>query len=140
MAKLRVHPDRLEISLTRTEKALAMHPADIVIPRAAILSAVITGDPWSWLRGIRAPGTHLPGTLAIGSWRYEGGRDFYLVRRRRASVVIDIELESSASSEEHPAPASSDYRRVIISTSQAGQLISALRLSEGDETLSIATD
>ena len=45
MADLHVHPDRLEIHLTRAEKALALRREDIVIPRDSISSVAITEDP-----------------------------------------------------------------------------------------------
>ncbi len=65
-------------------------------PRASIRSAIITEDPWIWLRGIRAPGTSIPLTLAMGTWKFYGGKDFVLIKGSRPSVVIDVVGEEFA--------------------------------------------
>lgn len=114
MATLRVHADRLEIRLTKAEKVLALRRDDISIPRDSIRSATITEDPWIWVRGIRSPGTNLPLTLAVGTWKFHGGTDFLLIKRTRMAVVIDID--------------DGQFERVIVSTSLAAELVHALRL------------
>lgn len=116
---MRVHPDRLEIQLATAEKALALRREPVVITRESIRSAMITQDPWIWLRGIRSPGFHVPLYLAVGTWKFHGGKDFILIKRSRCSVVIDIE--------------GGEFERVIISTALAGELVHALRLAGDDE-------
>lgn len=120
MAIVRVHPDRLEIQLVTAEKALALRREPVVIDRASIRSATITQDPWIWLRGIRSPGFHVPLYLAVGTWKFYGGKDFILIKRSRTSVVLDIE--------------GGEFERVIISTALAGELVHALRLAGDDES------
>ncbi len=117
---MRVHPDRLEIQLSKMEKALALRREPVVITRKGIRAATITQDPWIWLRGIRAPGIHVPLNLAVGTWKFHGGKDFMLVKRSRTSVVIDVE--------------GGEFERVIISTALAGELVHALRLAGDDQT------
>ena len=115
MADLHVHPDRLEIRLTPAEKALAFRRADLVIPRDSIRSVAITDDPWIWIRGVRSPGASVPLTLAVGMWKFHGGKDFLLLKgKQRAAVVLDLEGE--------------EYARVIVSTPHAAKLIEALRV------------
>jgi hypothetical protein len=114
MADLHVHPDRLELKLTRAEKVLALRRADVAVPRASIRSAIITEDPWIWIRGIRSPGAAIPLTLAVGTWKFHGGKDFLLIKGRRASVVIDLVGE--------------EFARLVVSTSRATELLIALRL------------
>jgi len=119
MADLHVHPDRLEIHLTRAEKVLAMKREDLVVPRDSIRSVAITEDPWIWIRGIRAPGAAVPLTLSLGTWKFHGGKDFLLIKgKQRAAVVIDLEGE--------------EYSRVIVSTPHAARLVEALRV-DGSE-------
>ncbi|MEO8907038.1 MAG: hypothetical protein ABI310_03070 [Microbacteriaceae bacterium] len=121
MADLHVHRDRLEIHLTRAEKTLALRRSDLVIAREAIRSALITEDPWIWIRGVRAPGASIPLTLAIGSWKFHGGTDFLLVKgKQRSAVVIDLE----------PSEETGDGRfsRIIVSTPHAAGLVEALRI------------
>ena len=120
MADLHVHPDRLEIHLTPAEKVLALRREDLVIPRDSIRSVAITEDPWIWIRGIRAPGAAVPLTLAVGTWKFHGGKDFLLIKgKQRAAVVVDLEGE--------------EYSRVIVSTPHATKLIEALRIVDPDE-------
>jgi hypothetical protein len=119
MADLHVHSDRLEIHLTAAEKVLAFKRDDLVLPRESIRSVSITEDPWIWIRGIRAPGAQVPLTLAIGTWKFHGGKDFLLIKgKQRAAVVIDLEGE--------------EYSRVIMSTPHAAKLIETLRVDIND--------
>jgi hypothetical protein len=120
MADLHVHPDRLEIHLTTAEKVLSFRREDLVVPRDSIRSVAITEDPWIWIRGIRAPGAAVPLTLAVGTWKFHGGKDFLLIKgKQRAAVVVDLEGE--------------EYSRVIVSTPHATKLIEALRVVDPDE-------
>ncbi|MEC5185575.1 hypothetical protein RCH12_003052 [Cryobacterium sp. MP_3.1] len=118
MASLRVHPDRLEIHLTAAEKTLAFRREDVVIQRENIRSVTITDDPWIWVRGIRAPGALVPLVLAVGVWKFHGGKDFLAIKRRRQAVVIDLTGD--------------DFARVILSTNHAPDLIASLKLEATD--------
>ena len=80
MASLRVHSDRLEIHLTPAERTLALLRNDIVVQRENIRSVSITDDPWTWIRGIRAPGNGLPLVMAIGT-------DLFFFHRRDPLLV-----------------------------------------------------
>ncbi|WP_174844279.1 hypothetical protein [Cryobacterium adonitolivorans] len=118
MASLRVHPDRLEIHLTAAEKTLAFRREDLVIQRENIRSVTITDDPWIWVRGIRAPGALVPLVVAVGVWKFHGGKDFLAIKRRRQAVVIDL--------------IGDDFARVILSTNHAPDLIASLKLEATD--------
>ncbi|MGY4859038.1 hypothetical protein [Cryobacterium sp. AP23] len=118
MASLRVHPDRLEIHLTPAEKTLAFRRENLVISRDTIRSVTITDDPWIWVRGIRAPGALVPLVLAIGVWKFHGGKDFLAIKRRRQAVVIDL--------------IGDEFARVILSTNHAPDLIASLKLDATD--------
>ncbi|MGG7464303.1 MULTISPECIES: hypothetical protein [unclassified Plantibacter] len=115
MASLHVHPDRLEIRLTTAEKALALRKDNVVVPRDSIRSATITEDPWIWVRGIRAPGAAIPLTLALGAWKFHGGKDFLVIKGTKPSVVIDLE--------------GAEFSRLIVTTRHGADLIEALKLS-----------
>ncbi|TFD32306.1 hypothetical protein [Cryobacterium cryoconiti] len=114
MASLRVHPDRLEIHLTKAEKALALRRDDLVVPRDHIRSVAITDDPWIWIRGIRSPGVGLPHVVAVGTWKFHGGKDFLAIKRKRQAVVIDL--------------IDDEFSRVILTTNHAPDLIASLKL------------
>ncbi|TFC47571.1 hypothetical protein E3T26_09190 [Cryobacterium sp. TMT1-21] len=114
MASLRVHPDRLEIHLTKAERTISLRKEDLVVARENIRSVTITDDPWIWIRGIRAPGLEVPLLLAVGTWKFHGGKDFLAIKRRRPAVVIDLVDE--------------DFSRVILTTNHAPDLIASLKL------------
>lgn len=126
-----MHHDRVTVVLSNAEKVLTFRRSNVVIERAAIRSALITDDPWIWIRGVPSPGTHLAGRLACGVWRGLGGDDFLLIRGKHQAVVIDVDLPDErvvTPSDE----AFSRFGRVIISTAHASELIRALRLSESE--------
>lgn len=139
MARVEVHADRVVVKLTRAEKLLSMRRHDIVFERALMSSVLITDDPWVWLRGVRSPGTHIPGRLAYGVWRNLSGRDFALLRKGVPAVVVDFEVpeDEAAGTGGH-----SDYdgfSRVILSTEHATELVQALRLTPRDEVFTTDT-
>lgn len=104
MADFHVYRDRLEIRLTRAEKMLALRRDDLVVPRDSIRSVAITADPWIWIRGVRAPGNSIPLTLAVGTWKFHGGKDFLVLKgKQRSAVVIDIEQPDAQSSDDRRA-------------------------------------
>lgn len=128
MARVEVHEDRLVIKLTAAEKIAAMRRHDVTLDRAAITSAVITDDPWVWIHGVRAPGTHVPGKYSAGTWRNLTGRDFVLARAGRDAVVIDFERPEHPDEERGWVGEFDRYSRVILSTVHAADLVRALRL------------
>lgn len=113
MARLLLHSDRLEVVLSTAEKTLALRRENIIVPRSSIRSATLTDDPWIWVRGIRAPGTAIPLTLAVGQWKFHGGKDFLVLKGTKPSVVIDI--------------ADEEFARVIITTKHGMELVSKLQ-------------
>ncbi|WP_353808273.1 hypothetical protein [Agromyces sp. SYSU T00194] len=116
MANLRVHSDRLELQLTAAEKSLAFRRSDVVVQREDIRSAIITDDPWIWVRGIRHRGSVVPLVVAVGEWKSHGGIDFVLVKGKRQAVVLDVDGE--------------DYSRLVVSTNRAAELIESLKLAD----------
>lgn len=131
MARVEVFPDRVVIKLSASERALAARRRELTLNREAISSALITDDPWVWLRGVRAPGVHLPRKLAIGTWRSAGMHDFALIRSGRPAVVLDFDVEA-----DDPGWIGEfdGFARVILSTAHATELIQALRL-EGESAV-----
>jgi hypothetical protein len=101
---------------------------------------------------VRAPGNSIPLTLAVGTWKFHGGKDFLVLKgKQRSAVVIDIDqpdLDDPVSDETaEPAGAESDavpestasdaplepervaegFSRVVVSTQHAAKLVEALR-------------
>lgn len=116
---------QLEIVLAPVERALAVRRRSVVVDRAAITRVQLTDDPWTWLRGVRAPGTYIPGTLAAGTWRSAGGKDFALIRRNRPGVVIDLDGHD-------------EFQRIVLSTRHGLDLVRALQRETGAQPEDVA--
>ena len=115
MVRLLLDRSQLVIELSAVERALARRSESVRIPRASIRRINLTDDPWTWLHGVRRPGTHVPGRLAAGTWQRTAGRDFVMLRGRgRDGVVITL-------------TAGEEFQRVILSTSHARALVDALQ-------------
>lgn len=87
MAELRVEDGLLRVRLSALEKLGAMR-GDIQIPLVTITAVRVTDDPWSELRGVRAPGTGLPGVISLCTRRGNGIRDFAAVYGRAGRAVV----------------------------------------------------
>jgi hypothetical protein len=125
MVTLMLDSAQLEIVLAPAERLLAFRKRRLVFARTEITRVQLTDDPWTWLRGVRSPGTYVPATLAAGSWRYAGGKDFALIRRNQPGVVVDLEGHS-------------EYQRVILSTRHGLALVQALRLAGQEQPADVA--
>jgi hypothetical protein len=90
VATLVVQRDELIVRLSGVECAAAMR-REIRVPLASIESVCADPDPWSALRGIRAPGTGIPGVVAYGVRRVTGGApDFVAVHGRGPAVRVEL--------------------------------------------------
>ena len=91
VASVDLQGDEVVIRLTPIEKLGALH-GDLSVPRAAVRAVDIEPQPFSKLRGLRAPGTGWPGRIALGTWRKRGGKkDFVAVYRGRPAVVLTLD-------------------------------------------------
>lgn len=125
MVTLLLDSTQLEVVLSGAERAMSFRKANVVIERSTITKVQLTDDAWTWLRGFASPGTHVRGVVAMGTWRSAGGDDFAVIRRRRPSVVIDLEG--------HP-----EFQRVILTTRHGVALVQALRLEVDEEPADVA--
>lgn len=127
MVTLLLDSTQLEVVLSGAERAMAFHRGNVVIERSTIRKVQLTDDAWTWLRGVPSPGTYVRGVIAMGTWKSVGAADetdFAIVRRRRPSVVIDLEG--------HP-----DHRRVILTTRHGLELVQALRADVAEEPVDV---
>ena len=124
MVTLLLDQTQLEVVLSPLERAATFHRENLRIARDTITKVQLTEDAWTWLRGVPNPGTHIPGVLAAGSLKAAGSLDFVLIRRRRPSVVIDLEGDEQ-------------YRRLILTTRHGLALTQALRLDVSTEPASV---
>lgn len=122
MVTLLLDATRLEVVLSPIERGLARRSDPVRVERDHIRKVQLTDDACTWLRGVPDPGTHIRGTIAVGTWRSAGAADFVVVRRRRPAVVIDLDGDP-------------DFARLVLTTRHGLALVQALRLEgEGDAT------
>ncbi|HET6874998.1 MAG TPA: hypothetical protein VFH70_09480 [Acidimicrobiales bacterium] len=102
MATFVITGDMLRLHLSAWERAAAFH-GDITVPLRAVTGVEVDDNPFGSLRGMRAPGTGIPGVIAYGTRRYRGGRDFAAILARRPAVRVDLD------------PALSPFSRITVS-------------------------
>ncbi|ONH30592.1 hypothetical protein [Pseudofrankia asymbiotica] len=93
MAKVEVAGGRVEVVLSQKERLAALR-GDVSAALGEIVDVRVSPHPFGELRGIRAPGTGVPGVIAIGTWRHRGGKDFVAIYRGRPAVVVTLAPDS----------------------------------------------
>ena len=112
VAKVVLTENELRIKMSRLERLGALH-VDVVVPRSSVTFAQVAPDGLRVVRGLRAPGTGIPGYLMLGTTRGSFGRDFCVVRGRGPAVVIDLSAQP--------------FERLVVSASDAPSVVAALR-------------
>ena len=105
MARVGREGDELVVRLNDLEKAGALR-GDVRVPLSAVRAVTVSERPFRDLRGIRAPGAGLPGVIALGTWRYRGGKDVAALYRGGPALVVELD---------EGAP----YRRLLVSAHDA---------------------
>ncbi|MEZ5341496.1 MAG: hypothetical protein R2706_08610 [Acidimicrobiales bacterium] len=90
MASIHIDDTFLEIRMSRLEKLGALR-RQVKVPLDSIVSVTPVDRARSAIKGVRAPGTGVPGGLMLGTWRGRGGRSFVAVRGRGPGYVIELQ-------------------------------------------------
>jgi hypothetical protein len=117
MATVTIDGPDLVVRLSPLGKLAAFH-GNVRIPLTAVQAVDVEPHPWAALRGIRAPGTGIPGVIAYGTRRHAGGKDFAAVLGRRPAVRIELG---------DPSP----FARLVVSVPHAEGTDSAIRAAAG---------
>jgi len=106
----------LRIDLTVPERVLSLHGRTVEIPIGNITDMRPVEDVMSEIRGLKMPGTRLPGSLAIGTWQGQDDReafhDFVVVHEDGPGVVISAQ--------------DSEYDRVVLGNEDPDALLAEL--------------
>jgi hypothetical protein len=113
MARLDYGGDTLWVHLSVLERFGACITHDVGVPLAAVRLVRATDDPWSELRGIRAPGTGFRSLIALGTRRHSLGRDFAAVYGKGAAVVVEL--------------TGAYFQRLVVSASDATAVADEIR-------------
>jgi hypothetical protein len=84
-----VRKTSLVVRLSPLEK-LGAFRGDARVPLAGVYDIRVIDDLWRELRGVRAPGTGLPGVITLGTRRGRGIRDFAAIYGRKPGIVVDL--------------------------------------------------
>jgi hypothetical protein len=95
MAHVSIDGDDLIVDVEGLDKLWALK-SRLTVPLANVRGA--TADPGIVRepKGIRSPGTHVPGVIVAGSFYTEGERVFWDVRNRDQAIVIELGDETYA--------------------------------------------
>ena len=104
------------LQLTRLERLEGLR-GDIVAPVESVVAVRATDDLWAELRGIRAPGTGIPGVVAVCTCRGSFGRDFAAVHGRGPGVVVEFEGQP--------------FQRWVVSADEPAAVVTALSNAAG---------
>jgi hypothetical protein len=112
VATLIVESADLVVKMSELEKFEAVH-RDVHVPLAAVRAVRVVDDAWPELRGIRAPGTGIPGVIAVGTRRGSFGKDFAVVHGKETAIVVELD--------------GAGYARLIVTTPDAESVAAAIR-------------
>jgi len=113
MARLDFGSDALWLRLSLLERFGACVTHDLALPLAAIRSVRVSDDAWSELRGVRAPGSAIPGVVALGTRRHSLGRDFVAIYGKGPAVVVEL--------------AGAHFARLVVSSRDAIEVADEIR-------------
>ncbi len=90
MASLEIDGDDLVLRLGPWERLGGLQRGDLRVPRTAVAEVREVPSAYAEVRGLRIPGTGVPGVLLLGTWRRRGSRSFVAVRGRGPGCVIEL--------------------------------------------------
>jgi hypothetical protein len=92
MVEIRIEPERIVVEVKGLHQLWALK-RKITFPRTALRSArpLSASEAHGWWKGLRLPGTHVPGVIVAGSYRHDGAWHFWDVSRgdRALELVLD---------------------------------------------------
>lgn len=110
MATLQIKNDTLHVKMNLLETIFAFR-RKFEIPLENVRRVQPEDLPLTKLyRGIRAPGTHVPGLIVAGTYYKDNQRNFWNVRRGQDIITIDL------AEDEH-------YDRLVLGVQDADQII-----------------
>jgi len=90
VARFEISGGDLRLRLSWVEK-LEGARGDVVVPLTSVADVRAVPNGWPELRGIRAPGTGLPGVIAVGTRRGRFGKDFVVVHGKGPAVIVELD-------------------------------------------------
>jgi hypothetical protein len=112
VADVRVDGGEIVVALGSGEKVEAIH-GDLRLPLAALTDAEVVDDPIDAVHGWRAPGTGVPGLVAVGTYR-DGGRKVFAVVHHNTHRGVRLRFDGA------------DYDEVIVGCDDPEAIVAEL--------------
>lgn len=87
-----IHDGNLILNVKGIGKFLALK-SELIIPLANIKGATVDPGAFDMPKGLRAPGTAIPGIIYAGTFYHDGDKVFWDVHNRAKAIVIELENE-----------------------------------------------
>ncbi|MBU2665106.1 hypothetical protein KOI35_16510 [Actinoplanes bogorensis] len=95
MADVRIDGADLVVEMSGLDRLWALK-SSLTIPLTNVRGATIDPGIVNEEKGIRAPGTHVPGVITAGTFHLDGEKVFWDVRDPSKAVVIELRDEQYA--------------------------------------------
>lgn len=116
MATISVQGQDLVVEMNGLDKLWSLK-SRLTIPlanvRGATLDPGILGEP----KGIRAPGTHVPGVITAGTFHRDGEKVFWAVRDAQKAVVVELSDEQ--------------YTRLVVEVDDPREVVAMVEAATG---------
>lgn len=95
MADVRIDGADLVVEMAGLDKLWSLK-SSLIIPLANVRGATVDPGIVKDPKGVRAPGTHVPGVITAGTFHLDGERVFWDVRDAARAIVIELRDEQYA--------------------------------------------
>ncbi|MEH0407480.1 hypothetical protein ACIRVI_00510 [[Kitasatospora] papulosa] len=89
MALIRIADDNLVVVMEGLDKLWAFK-SRLTIPLANVRGATVDPGIATDFKGIRAPGSHLPGVIIAGTFHHDGDKVFWDVKDASKAIVVEL--------------------------------------------------
>lgn len=118
MVRVHIRNGRLELEVRGLERLLGL-TSHLSVPLIHVRGAEVASDLHvGWWEGLRLPGTHIPGVLAVGTFFTFGKKVFMDIRERHKAVVVRLDGE--------------DYDELMFETEDPAGVVAAINAALPD--------
>ncbi|MDQ3862104.1 MAG: hypothetical protein M3317_01120 [Actinomycetota bacterium] len=118
MAEVELTQNALIVHVRGMDRLWALK-SRLEIPLAHVVGAEVNSEvAQGWWKGIRAPGTHMPGVITAGTFYQEGERVFWDVHDPESTVMIHLKDER--------------YARLVIEVDDPASTAAAIQRALGE--------
>jgi hypothetical protein len=117
VAEVRLEGAEIVVALTAFEKVEAVH-GEVRLPFTALRDAEVLDDAIHAVHGLRAPGTGVPGVVAVGTFR-DGAKKLFAVVHHNTPRGVQLRFEGG------------DFDEVIVGCDSPEEVVAQLTNTTG---------